>query len=141
MIFKYLSSQVAFLFIRMRSRRLAKTPRPLKYLLVASLMLCLLGCQTTSQGKNSKEDTKNVEKILSAIVGALSGKPLTEEELHSLKKQIQTDEEVQSAVQAIADSVGGKATQVKYCPVTGRRYASYFEICPEHQVKLEVVSP
>ena len=93
------------------------------------------------QGQNSKRDTEDVGEILSAVVGALSGKPLSEEELHNLKEQIQSDEEAQSAIQAIADSVGGKATRVKYCPVTGRRYASHLEICPEHQVKLEIVSP
>ena len=113
----------------------------IKYLLVASLALFLCGCQTTSQGKNSKKNTEDVGEILSAVVGALSGKPLSEEELHNLEKQIQTDEEAQSAIHAIADSVGGKAAHVKYCPVTGRRYAFHLEICPEHQVQLEVVSP
>jgi len=112
-----------------------------KYLLVTSLTLFLFGCQTTLQGQNSREDTEDVREVLSAIVGALSGRPLSEEELHNLEKQIQSDEEAQSAIQAITDSVSGKATHVKYCPVTGRRYASHFEVCPEHQVKLEIVSP
>jgi len=112
-----------------------------KYLVVASLALFLFGCQTTSQVQNSKKDTEDIGEILAVVAGALSGKPLSEEELNNLEKQIQTDEEAQSAIQAIADSVGGKATNVKYCPVTGRRYAFHFELCPEHQVKLEVVSP
>ena len=94
-----------------------------------------------SQGKYSKEKSENIDEILSAVAGALSGKQLSEEELRNLEKQIQTDEEAQSAIQVITDSVGGKAPQVKYCPVTGRRYASHLEICPEHQVQLEVVSP
>jgi len=113
----------------------------LKGLLVASLALFFFGCQTTSPGRNTKKDTEDVREILSTVVGALSGKPLSEEELHNLEKQIQSDEEAQSAIQAIADSVGGKATHVKYCPVTGKRYASHLEVCPEHQVQLEVVSP
>jgi len=112
-----------------------------KYSLVTFLVLFLLGCQTTSQVKNSKEDAKDVREAISTVVGALSGKPLSEEDLNSLEKQVQTDKEAQSAIQAIADSVGGKATHVKYCPVTGKRYASNLEICPEHQVQLEVVSP
>ena len=112
-----------------------------KYLLVASLTLFLFGCQTISQDQNSKKNTEDVGEILSAVVGALSGRPLSEEELHNLEKQIRSDVEAQSAIQAIADSVGGKATHVKYCPVTGRRYASHLEVCPEHQVQLEVVSP
>jgi len=63
---------------------------------------------------------------------------LNEEELRDLKKQIRTDKEAQTAIQAITESVGGNQT-VKYCPVTGRRYAAHIEICPEHQVKLEIV--
>jgi len=113
----------------------------IKYLLVASLTLFLFGCQTASQVQNSKKDTEDVEEILSAVVGALSGKSMSERDLNTLKKQIRSDEEAQSAIQAIADSVGRKATHVKYCPVTGKRYASQLEICPEHQVKLEDVSP
>jgi len=110
-------------------------------LLVTLLVLFLIGCQTTSRGQDSKEVTEDVGEILTAVVGALSGKTLSEEEIRTLKKQIRSDEDAQSAIQAIADSVGRKATHVKYCPVTGRRYASQLEICPEHQVKLEAVSP
>jgi len=112
-----------------------------KYLLVASLVIFLFGCQTTSRDQNSKKNTEDVREVLSTVVGALSGRSLSEDELRNLENQIQSDEEAQSAIQAIADSVGGKATHVKYCPVTGRRYASHLEVCPEHQVKLEVVNP
>ena len=112
-----------------------------KYLLIVSFVLFLFGCQTTSQVQGSKENTEDVGEVLSAIAGALSGKTLSEEEIRNLEEQIRTDEEAQSAIQSIADSVGGKVPSVKYCPVTGRRYASHLKICPEHQVPLEVVSP
>lgn len=112
-----------------------------KYFSVAVLTLFLLGCQTISQVQRSKENTEDAGEILSAVAGALSGKTLSEEEIRNLEKQIRTDEEAQSAVQVITDSVGGKISQVKYCPVTGKRYASHIEICPQHQIKLEVVSP
>jgi len=111
-----------------------------KCLLVVLFVAFLTGCQTT-QSRGSKENKGDIEGVLSAIAGALSGKTLSEEELRNLEKQIQTDEEAQTAIQSITDSVGGKASPVKYCPVTGRRYASHLEICPEHQVQLEVVSP
>jgi len=113
----------------------------LKYSLVVLLALFLLGCQTTSQVQHSKENTEDVREVLSAVAGALSGKKLSKEEIRNLEKQIRTDKEAQSAIQVITDSVGGKILQVKYCPVTGKRYASHIEICPEHQIQLEVVSP
>lgn len=109
--------------------------------LVAILVLFLFGCQTTQQDRDLKRNKENLGEILSAVSGALSGRQLSEEELHNLEKQIRTDVDAQSAVQAITDSVGGKVPQVKYCPVTGKRYASNLEICPEHQILLEIVSP
>jgi len=112
-----------------------------QYLLVASLALFLFGCQTMHQIQDSKGDEENIGEILSAVSGALRGKQLSEEELRNLEKQIRTDKDAQTAVQAITDSVGGKVPQVKYCPVTGKRYAAHLEICPEHQVRLEIVSP
>ena len=113
----------------------------LRYMLVVSLALLLVGCQTTLQVQRSKEKNENVEGALSAVAGALSGKALSKEEVRNLEKQIQTDEDAQTAIEAITDSVGGKDPRVKYCPVTGKRYAPYLEICPEHKVKLEVVHP
>lgn len=112
-----------------------------KYSFVTLLILFLLGCQTTIQVQHSKENTEDVGEVLSAVAGALSGKILSEEEIRNLEKQIRTDKEAQSAIQVITDSVGGKTPQVKYCPVTGKRYAPHIEICPQHQIKLEVVSP
>ena len=75
------------------------------------------------------------------MAGALSGKPLSKKELKSLENQIRTDKEAQSAVRAITESVGEKSAVVKFCPITGERYAAHLERCPEHGVLLEVVSP
>lgn len=102
------------------------------------IIFSLAGCQTTSKVQSQAETTEDVSKALSAIAGALSGKQLSEEEIRNLEEQIRTDEEAQSAIQAITDAVG-KAPAVKYCPVTGRRYAAHLEVCPEHQVQLEIV--
>jgi uncharacterized membrane protein YebE (DUF533 family) len=110
-----------------------------KYLFFVLLVLILSGCQTTSQ--KQKESSEDSENVLSAVAGALSGKVLSKEEVRNLEKQIRTDKEAQSAIQVIADSVGGKALQVKYCPITGKRYAANIEFCPEHHVKLEIVNP
>ncbi len=102
------------------------------------IVLFLAGCQTASPVQSRQETGKDVQEALSAVAGALSGRPLSEEELHDLEKQIRTDEEAQTAIQVITESVGGTPA-VKYCPVTGRRYAPHLEVCPEHGVELKEV--
>ena len=91
--------------------------------------------------QSQEETEEDVQEALSAVAGALSGKPLDEDDLRNLEKQIRTDEEAQTAIQAITGSVGGKVPVVKYCPITGKRYAAHMEYCPEHNVKLEIVEP
>ena len=62
----------------------------------------------------SQEETgEDVTEALSAVAGALSGKSLSEDDIRNLEKQIRTDEQAQSAIQAITESVGGKTTIVK----------------------------
>ncbi len=118
-----------------------------KYKIVVGRMLSifagvffLAGCQTAAPIKTEEETSDDVESALSAVAGALGGKELDQEDLKRLEKQIRTDEDAQSAIQVITESVGGDA-QVKYCPITGKRYAPHLEMCPEHAVLLEIVSP
>ena len=110
---------------------------------LATLFLIFLfcGCQTTSSVQGEGESREDVQEALSAIAGALSGKKLSDKELRDLERQIREDKEAQSAIQSITESVGGQAPVVKYCPVTGRRYAPHMELCPEHGVTLEIVEP
>ncbi len=110
-------------------------------LLLLSVVFLISGCATASSVRNENETTEEAQSALSAVAGALSGKTLSEEDLRNLEKQIKEDEEAQTAIQVITESVGGKAHVVKYCPVTGRRYAPHMEQCPEHQVHLEIVDP
>lgn len=109
--------------------------------LAVLLIVFVAGCATSSAVKSERESVEETKEALSAVAGALSGKDLDEEDLRDLEQQIRTDEDAQTAIQAITDSVGGKAPVVKYCPVTGRRYAAHLETCPEHNVKLEIVEP
>jgi len=109
------------------------------WLMVIAFIVVLSGCQTTSKVQAPQESSAEVHEALSTVAGALSGKSLTKEELKELETQIRNDEEAQSAVRAITDTVGGKTPAVKYCPITGKRYAAHIEICPEHQVQLEKV--
>lgn len=99
------------------------------------------GCQTTLPDQNRTGTKEDVRGALATVAGALGGKPLDEEGLRDLEKQIRADEGARTAVRAISESVGGKKPAVKYCPVTGRRYAPTLEICPEHGVKLKTVDP
>ena len=105
------------------------------------IVFFLSGCQTTKQVQHPKESKEDLEEVISAVAGAVSGKSLSDEELKNLGEQIRTDKDAQTAIQVITDSVGGKSPQVKYCPIDGQRYASHLEICPEHHVPLEMVSP
>ena len=78
---------------------------------------------------------------MGSIAEAIGGQPLTEEELKSLQKQIREEPQTQSAVQNISDAMSGKAVAVKYCPVTGKRYAADITVCPVHNVALKLVEP
>jgi len=110
-------------------------------MIAIAVVFLLTGCQTTPKVASSTETREDLEEVFSTVAGALSGKKLNEEEIRNLEEQIKTDEEAQSAIQSITDSVGGIAPVVKYCPVTGKRYAAHFESCPQHHVPLEIVSP
>ena len=117
------------------------SPWLLKSLMVFFIVLFLSGCKTMGPVQSQEETGEDVTEALSAVAGALSGKSLSEDDIRNLEKQIRTDEQAQSAIQAITESVGGKTPIVKYCPVTGKRYAVHMEYCPEHNVKLEIVEP
>ncbi len=110
-------------------------------LAVLFIVFFFSGCKTLSPAKSDAETRKEAREALSVVAGAISGKTLSDEDLRNLEKQIREDEGAQSAIQAITESVGGKAAVVKYCPVTGKRYAPHMEICPEHHILLEVVNP
>ena len=103
------------------------------------IVFLISGCRTVSTVQSESETRKEAQEALAAVAGALSGKTLNEEDLRHLEKQIREDKEAQTAIQAITESVGGKPPIVKYCPITGQRYASYMEECPEHHVPLKVV--
>jgi hypothetical protein len=107
-------------------------------LIIFCVIVLGAGCRTVTSATSAQETS---QEALSAVAGAVSGKPLSSEDLRNLEKQVREDEGARTAVQAISESVGGRAAVVKYCPVDGKRYASHMEICPDHQVPLEVLSP
>jgi len=94
-----------------------------------------------SSVKSPGETNKDIQKAMGSIAEAIGGQPLSEEELKSLQKQIREEPQAQSAVQSITDAMGGKSMAVKYCPVTGKRYAVDIMACPVHDVTLKLVEP
>jgi hypothetical protein len=112
---------------------------PLHLTTILLLMVILIGCRTAAPQKNQLETEEDVDEALESIADAVSGKQLSEEEMSNFKKQLRTDTETQSAVQTITDTISGKDLKVKYCPVTGKRYAYQLQLCPIHNVELKVV--
>ncbi|MBU0467732.1 MAG: hypothetical protein KKD07_01800 [Candidatus Omnitrophica bacterium] len=114
--------------------------RSISLLLIA---VFFYGCQTMkaspSSGQKVHESSDEQESALLAVVGAVSDKVLSEKDLRKLLKDIKNDEEAQSAINVVADSMSNKQLQVKYCPVTGKRYSSSISSCPEHNVELKWV--
>ncbi len=104
-------------------------------------VLGMTGCQTLQQPKPvaSHETHRDVQKALGSITEAISGKTLSDKELKKLSKDLRTDKEARSAIKVITDTMSGRR-RVKYCPVTGRRYAPNLTVCPEHGVPLKDVS-
>jgi hypothetical protein len=106
----------------------------LRLVLLLFVIVLSPGCQTT-KSKSSEADIES----LKSVTESLSGTPLSDESFQELKKQIKNDPEAQTAVESITGAVGGKQAAVKYCPLTGRRYAAKLSACPIHNIELEFV--
>ena len=104
-----------------------------------------LGCSTTGQHRHSSsasvpdESRKDAVSAIQSVTGAVSGKPLTQEEMKNLANDVRKNKETRSAVEAITDSMNPSENVVKYCPVDGERYSSKFSVCPVHHVPLKEV--
>jgi hypothetical protein len=66
---------------------------------------------------------------------------MDEAKMKEVARQIQTDKEAQSAIQAISGSLEGSDSHIKYSPVTGKRYSGDMEYDPETGVKLLPLEP
>jgi len=118
----------------------------IKGAMVVVLMLTLSSCVSTSRQNRSgvataagqkPENWHEVESAVGAVVGSVSGQEVTSGDLRKLDRQIRTDDETKSAVNVLENSLSGKTSGVKYCPVDGKRYSARLEICPEHKVQLK----
>jgi len=70
---------------------------------------------------------------------AFSENNLTQQDKDNLKKQIRSNPEVQSAVEAISSALDSSTQQMKYSPATGKRYSSHLSVDPETGVPLKWV--
>jgi len=121
-----------------------KHQQDLALIVIWSTCLCIFwGCASTSirqksgqAGETVKTDPREAGEAVGSIAEALTGKELSPEEQQRLLKDIQKDEEAQSAIQTISDSLNSQSIRVKYSPATGKRYSADLEYCPETGVKL-----
>ena len=108
-------------------------------LLLMGLSTSILSSCSSSKGLvNSKggETTKEAVSAMGVVAGSYTGKPMTEEEIQQKAKEIDADPEARSAIEAITS-----APQIKYSPVTGKRYSADMEYEPETGAKLLPLEP
>jgi len=97
-------------------------------------ILILIGCNAIElQDKGRVEDLSVGVK---AVAEGLTGKAFTDEEVRELERKMQSDEETQTAIQSISGALLTPKA-VKYCPMTGKRYAVRLQRCPVHDVDLK----
>ena len=109
-----------------------------KSVLLVCCVLFLPACsQQAVQVKSPVAETRQDQiEALQDVVGAVSGQPVSEQELRDLVREVRRDEDARSAVEAVSSAMSGQALDVKYCPVTGKRYSSRLTVCPVHKVPL-----
>ncbi len=119
-----------------------------KKVLIIVISLLFVGCarglkvsddKVNILNKSEDESIMDAATALGSVAGSLAGKELTQEELNKITKELENDQEVRSAVESIADAMGGAKVQVKYCPKTGKRYNPDMKMCPVHKIPLEWV--
>ena len=106
----------------------------------------IFGCSSAPHRKvsplliqnSARESPGEVVSAVEAVVGAMSGKDLDQRDLRQVAQQVKKDQQAQTAVEAIANSLSSRGI-VKYCPVDGKRYDPHFEKCPEHGVILQKI--
>ena len=59
-----------------------------------------------------------------------------QKEIKEIKKT-QTRRDMQTAVEAVKNTISGKNMKVKYCPVCGRHFNGNVESCPNDGTKLK----
>ncbi len=61
------------------------------------------------------------------------------DDLNTLVRDLRKDKQAQSAVETLTNTLSGRPSDVKYCPVDGQRFSGKIQICPVHTVELKTV--
>ncbi len=78
--------------------------------------------------------------MLTTVAESISGKEISEKDARRIGRELRSDPEARSAIEAIKESLSGAEKKIiKYCPVDGVRYAPSFQECPEHKVTLKIL--
>ena len=96
---------------------------------------------TTVQRKSSQippETRQDEIQAIQSVVGGVSGKEVSEQDLRKLSADLKKDKDAQAALEAIANPMT-QGVHVKYCPVDGKRFSGNLKTCPEQDVELKDV--
>jgi hypothetical protein len=107
--------------------------------LFASLVMMLVGCQTTQPKVQKEESLSTKISAFGTVTEGLTNQNISQKDLKNLAIQVQKDPQVKSAVQSVNEALKAQQTGVKYCPIDGQRFDTSVDLCPIHHVKLKTV--
>ena len=113
------------------------------FILICSIACLLIvgGCRTTQSSvkPSARQETRKEEgTAIQAVLGAVSGQEVNEQGLHDLVREVQKDQEAQSAVKAIAES-SSPGIDAMVCPNDGKRYSARLKTCPDGVTPLQSI--
>ncbi|MBF0486336.1 MAG: hypothetical protein HQL16_07485 [Candidatus Omnitrophica bacterium] len=111
-----------------------------KIILAIALCFFVIGCASTPRGvvRDKSETTSQQLDAAQKVVGGMTGKPVSREDMKRVAKDIRSNKESRSAVEKIIGAETAKPV-VKYSPVTGKHYSGDLDVDPETGVKLEIL--
>ena len=121
--------------------------RPSDHVLLAALapLVFMSGCAVIQSPapalirRNPEETPQETVTAVETLVEGISGEEVNEEDLRALVKDLRSDEEARTAVQAIAEGMTPQKIVIKFCPICGKKYSPHLLTCPEHAVELQSV--
>jgi beta-xylosidase len=105
------------------------------------LLFVIWGCSTSSQNLKKAHDQEVMIDAVKTVAESVGGREMSDQDMKNLIRDIRTDPDTRSAVEAIQSAVNPQSDdgRIKFSPATGKRYAPHMEYDPETGVKLEYV--
>lgn len=103
------------------------------------LALFLGGCASPAKVPLSGHSSESAREQLEAaekVVGGMTGRPVSREDMNRVARELRTNEDSRSAVQKIIGLGSEDPPVEKYSPLTGRHYSGRLEYEPGTGVKL-----